>query len=80
PSDEIALDGYEGVIRSFYTKTTLPIHAPQGNTRQAMVYIASNNTPGPPARGYLVKILTGARAFKLPAAYQDFLKRFQNHS
>lgn len=46
-------------------------------TREVLTYIASNDEPGPPAPGYLVKILTGAREFDLPQAYQRILASFQ---
>lgn len=70
PSDEAALDRYEGVAIGLYTKTTLRVTAGR-STLSAMVYVASDSTPGVPKPGYLEKILEAARAAGFPAAYID---------
>ena len=77
PSDERALDGFEKVESGFYCKETVTIQDTPLTTREVLTYIASNDEPGPPAPRYLVKILTGAREFGLPQAYQRILASFQ---
>jgi hypothetical protein len=61
---EAALDTYEGVETGEYRKVEWLV-----GTAPALVYLAAEQRPGPPRAGYLERILGGAAAFGLPAAY-----------
>ncbi len=68
------LDGYEGVAKGNYERTVIGVQpidnrwADSGPTRDAIVYIACHDRPGPPRNGYLEKVLAGAVGSGLPPA------------
>jgi hypothetical protein len=64
--DELSLDRYEAVAEGEYRKDTVILDA----YGEALIYIATDATPGMPLRGYLETILAAAAAADLPAAYQ----------
>jgi hypothetical protein len=75
PADEEALDRYEGVAKGCYFKETFPVHPDDGSEAvQAVVYVASNNRPGAPRRGYLERIVHAARGHDFPSDYVSGLE------
>jgi len=75
PADVDALDGYEGVAKGCYLKAVLPVCSDDtGEAVQAVVYVATNNNPGPPRPGYLEKIVRAARAHGFPTKYVTSLE------
>jgi gamma-glutamylcyclotransferase (GGCT)/AIG2-like uncharacterized protein YtfP len=73
-SDERALDGYEGVEAGHYNKSNVSVRGSTGSLISALVYVASDSTPGKPRQGYLEKILAAAEAHELPGDYIEELK------
>jgi hypothetical protein len=70
PSDEAALDCYEGYPAGLYDKGYRSIYDTAGNRLQAPVYIDHrNHTLGAPQEGYLERILTSAESHALPASH-----------
>ena len=61
--DEEKLDHYEGVKFGLYEKRFIEAICPNGNSFEALVYIATNNKPGRPRKNYLNTILTGINDF-----------------
>jgi gamma-glutamylcyclotransferase (GGCT)/AIG2-like uncharacterized protein YtfP len=72
---ENTLDRYEGVADDFYYKDTVTLKTGSG-TSDALVYIEPVIDHGPPREGYLEKILTGARHFKLTESYIAELEKW----
>jgi AIG2-like family len=72
--DEQALDGYEGVRRGTCLKETLPIRLPTAESRQCLVYTASDSEPGCGNPGYLDGIIDSAIAHGFPASYVEELR------
>ncbi len=64
PACEAALDTYEGVETGEYRKVEWLVRA-----APALVYLASEERPGPPRAGYLERILGGAAVLGMPGAY-----------
>ena len=73
--DEKSLDRYEGVANELYRKCILPV-AQEGSdaSMDALVYVASNSTPGVPRPGYLEKICQAAKEHGLPPTYVSELE------
>lgn len=71
---ESTLDGYEGVWKGMYYKTTVPVLTPGGEKIEALVYINPLVETGPPREGYLEKIVYGAGHFRLPEEYIEELR------
>jgi len=71
--DERSLDRYEGVAQGEYRKETV-ILAEHG---EALIYLATDATPGRPRPGYLEGILAAAIAADLPLAYRAELARWR---
>ncbi len=69
PEDENALDRYEGVARGAYKKAYVDVETPDGTKTKALIYIAADSKPGKPRPGYMERIVSGAKACKLPRAY-----------
>ncbi|GIX47389.1 MAG: hypothetical protein KatS3mg131_1600 [Candidatus Tectimicrobiota bacterium] len=69
PAHEAALDDYEGVAEGCYYKTTVDIVIPGQERVAALIYIATENTPGVPRPRYMERILLAATAHGLPEAY-----------
>lgn len=74
--DERILDRYEGVAQGVYRKQKITVETPKG-PQPAMAYVATDASPGKPARGYFDIIMDGANDQKLPAAYVTELQRWQ---
>lgn len=68
PSDEAALDRYEGVASGSYRKKTLPVHH---HDRQvpALVYLDPITTEGPPKPEYIQRINSGLADANLSESY-----------
>lgn len=64
--DEQALDRYEHVAEGMYRRAWLDVSTELGYTIPALIYIAEIGGEGPPAPGYLERILDGARRHALP--------------
>jgi len=73
-SDERALDGYEGVESGAYKREYVDVETPDGKKVRALVYVATDSTPGRPRPGYLERILSAAKACGLPETYLGQLK------
>lgn len=67
-TDELALDRYEGVNTGAYEKAEVSVRL-NGKPELALVYIATDDTPGTPRPTYLERILEAAYANDFPAAY-----------
>ena len=75
PSDEIALDSYEGYAHGLYDKGYRIVRDVAGNEFQALVYIDHrNHTLGTPREGYLERIVAAAELHELPERHQHMLK------
>jgi cation transport regulator ChaC len=69
-ADEKALDRYEGVSKNLYRKVICSVKQEEGAVLvEALVYVASDNVPGPPRLGYLEKIIHAAREHGFPVEY-----------
>lgn len=73
PGDEAALDRFEGVPEGLYYKSTLSVSGADG-AQSAMLYRASDPTPGRPVPGYLERIVEVAESLNLPSAYVEELR------
>jgi gamma-glutamylcyclotransferase (GGCT)/AIG2-like uncharacterized protein YtfP len=77
PSDEAALDAYEGIPGGLYRKTTARVQlVSPAESVDAMVYVATTDRPGRPKPGYLEAVLKAAQHHGFPAAYVDELARW----
>lgn len=75
PSDESALDRYEGYPAGLYDKGYRSVYDTAGNAIQALVYIDHrNHTLGAPREGYLERILAAAEEHALPAHHIELLR------
>ena len=75
PSDEIALDRYEG-YPSFYYKETIPVELETGEVVEAMVYIMTNKIENrihlnQPSNRYLEAVREGYKSFGFNLKYID---------
>lgn len=68
PTDEIALDIYEG-YPSYYRKETVEVEMFDGTTKSAMVYIMNGGKADMPPQGYYETILQGYEDVGLDAKY-----------
>ena len=66
--DVESLDRYEGVASGHYRREYVTVDA-NGDEIQALVYVATNVTPGKPRPGYLEGVLRAGAEVGLPAAY-----------
>ena len=75
PSDEAALDRYEGYPGGLYDKAYRAVSDAAGTRTQALVYIDHrNHTLGAPQGGYLEQILASAQSHSLPASHIELLR------
>ena len=75
PDDERALDRFEGVAKGHCVKKLVAVHAADSNEAvEALIYVASNNSPGIPWPGYLEKIIPAACECGFPPEYVAELK------
>lgn len=73
PSDEQALDIYEGVRGGLYEKVYIPIkETPHGET-EMLIYCMNSTGIFPPSVSYLRTIEQGYRDFRMPKAARDLL-------
>jgi len=72
--DEAALDVYEGVRHGLYQKAWRTVRTDAGDDRQALVYVATDPTPGAAVPGYVEKMVAAAEAHGLPASYREELR------
>ena len=71
---EAKLDEYEGVEWGTYTKKKLGVKAEDGQTIEALVYVARDSEPGEGRDGYMERIAAAAGHQGLPAAYIEELR------
>ena len=71
---EARLDRYEGVKWGTYTKEKLGVEAEDGQTIEALVYVARDSEPGKGSDGYMEGIAAAAVRQGLPAAYIEELR------
>lgn len=69
PSDEAALDLFEGVPRGFYRKAELEVTDGSGERHRAMIYLAADERPGRAHPAYLAQVAAAAEALGFPADY-----------
>ena len=69
-SDIPALDRYEDVAHGLYRKAIQPVIPGAGASRQALIYLGTDETDGGiPPDDYMEGIVAAARAATLPVAY-----------
>lgn len=73
PTDEAALDRFEGVPEGLYYKSSLTVTGADGE-QDAMLYRASDPAPGSPVAGYLERIVGVAESLEFPAEYVEELR------
>ena len=73
-ADERSLDRYEGVRRGVYRRAIVQVVKPNGQRTKALIYIATDSTPGTARPGYMEKVIAGAEQCGLPKTYIDQLK------
>ncbi len=77
PSDEAALDAYEGLSGGLYHKITARVQlVSPAESVDAMLYVATTERPGRPRPGYLEAVLRAAQHHGLPPTYLDELARW----
>ena len=70
PADERALDRYEGTAKGYYVKKVVAVRPADSNeVVEALIYVASSNSPGIPRPGYLEKIIPAACECGFPPEY-----------
>jgi hypothetical protein len=70
PTDEQALDRFEGVAKGYCLKKVVAVHPADSNeVVEALIYVGSNNSPGIPRPGYLEKIIPAACECGFPPEY-----------
>ena len=75
PSDEAALDRYEGVEDGYYTKNELDVSEITSSQEvESLIYIAAENAIGKPRPGYLEKIVNAAQQHGFSQEYINFLR------
>lgn len=80
PSDEAALDRYEGVEDGYYTKNELDVSEITSSQEvESLIYIAAENAIGKPRPGYLEKIVNAAQQHGFSQEYINFLRSCDRH-
>jgi len=74
--DERTLDRYEGVHQKEYRREWLEVVTDSGVAIPALIYIAREEDAGLPRKGYLEKILAGAKHRRLPSSYIAEIRRW----
>jgi gamma-glutamylcyclotransferase (GGCT)/AIG2-like uncharacterized protein YtfP len=72
--DLAALDRYEGVATGWYTRQAVMVRS-ETVPVEALIYVATDATPGKPRPGYLESVVRAARKAGLPAGYVAELER-----
>ena len=73
PSDEAALDRFEGVPEGLYYKSVLTVTGEDGD-QDAMLYRASDPARGRPVPGYLERIVEVSESLQFPPEYIEELR------
>jgi hypothetical protein len=74
PEDEAALDRFEGVPENLYYKEFVPVERFGGGSIRAMLYRATDPSPGIPHPGYLDRIIVVAESLGFPQPYLEELR------
>jgi len=69
-----ALDVFEGVALGNYRRTTATVVPARGEPQEAIVYVASDPSPGPPRPGYLEAVVDAAMVHGFPEHYVAALR------
>jgi gamma-glutamylcyclotransferase (GGCT)/AIG2-like uncharacterized protein YtfP len=69
-----ALDRFEGVAVGHYRREMAAVVAATGGQQQAVIYVASDASPGPPRSGYLETVVAAASGHALPPDYLRALR------
>ena len=72
--DQRSLDRHEGVVQGLYRKAFMKVNVSSGRKVRALVYVATDSTPGEARPGYMEKIVSAAEECGLPQTYIDQLK------
>jgi len=80
PSDEAALDAFEGVPDGLYRKEHATVRDSSGRQVTAMLYRAADPAPGRPVSGYLEGILEVAQGLGFPVHYLESLRQLASAS
>ena len=72
--DQRSLDRHEGVVQGLYRKAFMRVNVSSGRKVRALVYVATDSTPGEARPGYMEKIVSAAEECGLPQTYIDQLK------
>jgi gamma-glutamylcyclotransferase (GGCT)/AIG2-like uncharacterized protein YtfP len=75
PTDEAALDQFEGVARGFYCKGDRDVIDGSGTRHRAMVYLATDRGAGAADPDYLRQVLAAATALGFPESYLREISR-----
>lgn len=75
PRDEAALDRYESVATGLYDRATLPVRR-QGERRNVLIYVACARGLGRPKPGYLERVVTAARDWRMPDTHVSAIARW----
>jgi AIG2-like family len=75
PRDRITLDLWENIAGGLYRAAIVPVRA-GGRHLPALVYLARPRNPGEPKARYMEIVIAAARAWHLPVAYIDSLRRW----
>jgi hypothetical protein len=61
---------FEGIAKRYFFKKVVAVHLNESNELvEALIYVATNNSPGIPRPGYLEKIIHAARECGFPPEY-----------
>ena len=74
--DEILLDRYEGVPKTYSRKEINLISKSSNNFVKVLIYIANDNLKGAPKNNYLEKIIISAKINQFSKLYQQELKKW----
>lgn len=77
-SCEAALDIVEGVARGHYRKEAAYPHVDAGEVGPALIYRASDLSPGPPRPGYLEALEEAAVQHGFPGTYRAYLSSLRH--
>ena len=72
--NERSLDYYEGVREKIYSKSEVEILIEEKKI-STLIYIAENQSPGVPRKGYLETVIDGAKSFN---AHKDWLSELKS--
>lgn len=77
---EKTLDQREVVAAGHYGRHWFPVVRSNGEIAMPLIYIDHRTVPGPPRPGYIDRVVAGAKAHRLPAAYTAELASWANPS